>query len=259
MIPERITVHLRKVSPVEGTTVRLFALGMDGKEVAPHISEWDLGAYKRDTLPDLAHEIYQAAQFDCDEGTHPKKYRCLCLAKGDKQVHQWTMTQMPDPTARPAGDAGPGLQLEEPSVQGFAAMNMRHTERAMDLLLSGNEKTIRNLLAQNEQLSKRVAELERREADVMELARSVYERAGNEVSSERNAERLDKGLDLLTRVAAAAGVQLGILPEGFDPTADAGAVKALKQTPLNGKGEPPSSSSTPVAPPTPGASDGPAS
>lgn len=264
MIPERITVHLRKVSPVKGTKVRLFAMGVDGREVTPHMGEWDLDAYERDSLPDLSAEIFQTAQFDCDEGTHPKKYRAMAIGKGGDQLRQWTMTQMPDPTARPeqAERQAAGLQLEEPSVQGFAAMNMRHTERAMDLLLTGNERTIRNLLAQNEQLAKRVLELEKREADVMELARSVYERAGNEVASERNAERLDKGLELLTKVAAAAGVQLGILPQGFDPSADAGAVAKLAQTALqgaNGKAAE-SSSSAPVAPPVPEpAADGAAS
>ncbi|MDA8001012.1 MAG: hypothetical protein MPL62_06935 [Alphaproteobacteria bacterium] len=228
MVPERIVVNLRKVSLAPGSKVALYALGMDGREQHPPLGEWDLEGYDRDGLSDLATEIFQTAQYDCDESRHQKKYKCIAVTKSGENLRQWPMTQTPDPqeVGTEGAAAGPGLALEEPSLQGIAAMNMRHTERALNLLLSSQEQTIKNLLAQNERLQKRVTQLEARDIQVSETIRTMYETNGQ---SEQQQELMANAFEIFTKVVSAAGVQLGFLPEGFDPSAGGDAIAQLKQ------------------------------
>lgn len=239
MKPERLAYALKVVQRRRGCLVAAFHVKIDGAD-GDELQSWEVGELTDTRRIELAQEIFEAIQGDCDEAGRSKQYRLVVTAPGNangtapKELKRMLVKQHPDPAALEAHEqraAGPGG--DDATAQGMVAQSMRHTERAMDLLLSSQEKVIRALHQQLEALSAEVQQLRKRETDVLDLARNVYARAGSEVESERSGERLDRGIELLARYASAIGIQMGVLPEGFSLERD---LAALAQTPVNGSG-----------------------
>ena len=76
--------------------------------------------------------------------------------------------------------------------------------------------------------NRRIAQLEKRELEVIEMFRAARLATVDDTSGERTANRIDKAITLITdKVLPAIGIQTGLLPEGF--TVD-GDPAELKQT-----------------------------
>lgn len=223
MVPDRIVIHLRKASAKQGEALKCYSVGIDGQP-AQCLGDWKLTEYTAEKLVDLATEVFQTAQFDVDESGGRRKYSVIAYDATGREAYQWAMQHVADPRVQAMQEHAPTSvdETNEPTAQGLLAQTMRHLERTTQLMLQNSERVMRDMTQQLDARDKRIAQLERREFDVMELARELHSRIGEMgAESERNADRIDKGLSLLfDKFLPAAGVQLGILPEGFSTNTD---------------------------------------
>ena len=223
MQPDRIQAQVRRLAAKEATIVNCYRLGIDGTD-AEDLGEWKVGDYLGDLAGDLAVELHQCGQYDADEAGGARKYRCVGRDAEGIQVHQWAMRF----TAAKTAEGGPTLELDEPSQAGLLAQVMRHQERQFTATMSSQERILRSLHEQLEIRDRRIAQLEKRELEVIEMFRAARLATVDDTSGERTANRIDKAITLITdKVLPAIGIQTGLLPEGF--TVD-GDPAELKQT-----------------------------
>ncbi|MDH5644466.1 MAG: hypothetical protein OEZ01_00575 [Candidatus Heimdallarchaeota archaeon] len=264
MVPERIVIHLRKAASKRGETLKCFSVGIDGQP-AQTLGDWKLTDYDAEKMSDLATEVFQCAQFDVDESGGRRKYLVIAYEGTGREAYQWAMMHVADPRVQAMQEHSSPTDgdVNEPTAQGLLAQTMRHLERTTQLMLQNSERVMRDMTQQLDSRDKRIAQLERREFDVMELARELHTRIGEMgAESERNADRIDKGISLLfDKFLPAAGVQLGILPEGFSTDSDpatltqtivdvAGAgIRAMAKANGSGNGSGSGSADRKVAPP----------
>lgn len=222
MQPDRIRPHVRRLAAKEATTVNVYLLGIDGSD-AEDLGEWKVGDYLGDMAKDLARELHECGQFDTDERGGSRKYRCVGRSADSTQVHQWAMRF----SAATEGDA-PSLDIDEASQAGLLAQVMRHQERQFTATMSSQERILRSLHEQLEVRDKRIAQLEKRELEVIEMYRNARLATAEDNGVERNADRVDRAIALITdKFLPAVGIQVGILPEGFKTDGDP---DELKQT-----------------------------
>ena len=248
MQPDRLITHARKL-PIKGAIrVVLYLVGIDDAEAEP-LGEWTVSDYEGDLLKDLATEIYQCAQFDVDERRGQRRYRVLANDDNEKEVYRWTMRmEAADDKSEAAANTdkqgSPTMELDEPTAQGLLAQAMRHQERQFTVCMASQERIVRSLQDQLTSRDKRIQQLEGREVEVMETLRALRLNNLEGLGAERTADRIDKALTLLTeKFLPAAGIQLGILPEGFDTSKP---LDQLKQVML----KPAADTSAPIRPPS---------
>lgn len=218
---ERLAGQLRNGGRRKALVLRVFSQTVDGRE-GDRIVELEFdGTANATKRSELAAEALEAIQGDCDEAACTREYRGIIYDANDNELHRFGIKQTPDPAAvaarREAIASGSG---EEATVSGLLSQSIRHTERAMDLMLSSHEKTHKSMQLIIDMLGKQVTELQSREMQAMELARNALTATGMGPEQERNADRLDKGLDLGFRYLAAFLIQNGLVPKGFGPETD---------------------------------------
>ncbi len=220
MQPDRILTHVRKLPGKHAVRVTVYVVGIDDSETED-IGSWSLSDYEGDQLKDLATELGQAAQFDVDERGGSRKYRGVAYTDDDQVAYKWQMrmqAERQDDDGDARRDPAPTLELDEPTAQGLLAQAMRHQERQFSVCMSSQERIIRSMQDQLVARDKRIEALERDQLAVIETLRALRLNNLEGVGSERTADRIDKTLQLLTeKFLPAAGIQLGFLPEGFDP------------------------------------------
>lgn len=214
MKPERIALQLKSAAKRKGQLLTLYPVEVDGSE-GERIGQWELGDLTDRRRQEVSSEIFLAAQADCDEAGFPRKYRAIITQAPDsREVQRFHLAHHPDPAAV-AERATAGLGTSMPSPEGFVALTMRFSERALEIMLQSQEKAAKSLHAQIDSQQKELDQLRRREHQVMELAREVALRTGTEVTATETAERVDRAVGALTRIATAFGIQHGFLPQGF--------------------------------------------
>lgn len=238
MQPDRILTHIRRLAAKEATYVSVYLLGIDGAQ-HDDLGEWKVADFLGDLAKDLAQELHDCGQFDTDERGGSRKYEVVARDAESTQVHKWAMrfTASED-------TAGPSLELDEPSQAGLLAQVMRHQERQFTATMSSQERILRSLHEQLEVRDKRIAQLEKRELEVIEMYRTARLATDDDGSSERNSNRIDKVISLLTeKVLPAVGIQVGLLPEGFTPEGDPAELKqtVIEPEPDDKAVEPPAS------------------
>lgn len=228
MQPDRIASHARKLAAKRATRCSLYLVGIDDAE-AEDLGDWQLSDYEGELIKDLATELADSAQADVDERGGSRKYRVIGYDAEDTIAYKWQMRMQAQPDQSSNGhhnDPPPNLELDEPTAQGLLAQAMRHQERQFSVCMASQERIVRSLQAQLDARDRRIAQLESRELEVIETLR-MLRLQGSDPTAERNADRIDRALTLITeKFLPAAGVQLGFLPEGFDPQKP---IDALKQ------------------------------
>lgn len=255
MQPDRIASHARKLAAKRATRCTLYLVGIDDAE-AEDLGDWQLSDYEGDLIKDLAAELADCAQSDVDERGGSRKYRVIGYDAEDTIAYKWQMRMTAEPQGDSSGnghaDPPPSLELDEPTAQGLLAQAMRHQERQFSVCMASQERIVRSLQAQLDARDRRIAQLEARELEVIETLRMLRLQSGDP-ASERNADRIDRALTLITeKFLPAAGVQLGFLPEGFDPQKP---IDALKQKLLEGDGDKSNGAGDDTVAPPPGAAD----
>lgn len=228
MTPDRLQQVLTRTGRHKAAVVTIYQTRVDGS-AGEQLGEWELESTTIEQRKEVAEQICNAVQSDCDEAGYKKTYRGV-ISANDKELHKFGLKQRPSPEAmeevreeRASGGGG----ATDPSYAGILELTMRHSERSQDLLLSSYEKTIRALQEANDRLTKENAQLRNRESEMWALLREAERVAGDPI---RTQERFDRTVDLFAKAAAAAGIQIGILPQGFSFDGD---VSGLKQTLLS--------------------------
>lgn len=217
--PARLRTQLRNAGRRKRVLIRVFALGFDGSD-GEKLGEWELDEPTDERRDEVSGDIFATVQNDCDVRGVDCKYRCRMTGTDGEELKTWSMKQRPDPAEAPGDDEGP---LDTPNASGLVALALRHSESSVKLLLSNAHQTIR---MQEQQIANLQRELDRsrgRELEVMDLFRTLNARVTEDRDAERNGERLDRAVELITRFASAVGQELGALPKGFDVFAEPAA------------------------------------
>jgi hypothetical protein len=224
MLKERVCVKLKHVHKI-GVRCELIQINpLDGAE-GEKLGAWTFADYEgKSKLKELGEEIFDAAQGQADEDGRSRKFKLVIYNNEDDIVPGgFGMIQH-------AESEGVGTSDDDASAEGIVRQSIRHTERMFELTHKANEQTMRVMADQIEVLTRRVIALEKRETQVTELARSLYEQGENSQQKELFYNRVDRSLGILAEdIMPAIGKELGILPENFKLGRDLDEYKAPGQ------------------------------
>jgi len=212
MTPEKLRTWIKK-HPNRIVTYRLQYGEVDGGE--EQLGEWD--AVESTEILGLCTTIVECAQQHCDEMGQGCRYKCAGFDKEGKSVLVSTLRQQPEGAV-----AFEGMRnLEDASSAGVTAQAIRHTEAMTQMLVRAFGQILNVQASQVDQLQRTVAMFQKREGDMMELARSMATQSEDAVSKERNADRWDKLAEILgDKVGPAVLKEMGLLPETFGGAAE---------------------------------------
>lgn len=215
MKQHRLRVMLKAAGRRKVVCLRAFSLAVDGSDDV-RLGEWELRDPNDERRDELATEIWQTVQADCDAKAMEQQYRVRMsgLPEGD-EIKQWTMRQRPEGDAV-EGDA-PQKEMEATGAE-LTRMALSHANEAVKLLLSSQDKLIRGLQQQITMLQNELTAVRKRETDVLDLARGMMLAKNEARDDERAGERWDRGVEMIARYASAIGEELGVVPKGFDVT-----------------------------------------
>lgn len=213
MRAERLAMWMRK-HPARVTTYRLEFAEVDGGEEV--LGEWDKA--DEPAINTLAEAVVESAQMHCDEMQTSCRYRVRALDKEGKSQLATTMRQQPE-GAIAGGEAM--RNLEDASAGGITAQAIRHTEAMTQMLVRAFAQILNVQGAQVDQLQKALGMYQKREGEMLELARTLATTTEDSVAKERNADRLDRFAEVVTeKLGPAVLKEIGLLPADFGKAAD---------------------------------------
>lgn len=206
MKAERLGQWMRK-HPERVYLYRLNYIGVEAGD--EQLGEWD--AVSLNARGTLCETIVESAQTHCDEMGQSCRYRVAGFDKKGASLVATTMRQQPEGNV-PLG----GLSVEDASASGVTGQAIRHNEMLMQMFLKSFGQMLNVQHAQVEQLQKAMSQYQRREAELLDLARAMALAGEDGVAKERAADRWDRLVSACTdKLGPAVLKEMGLLPDSF--------------------------------------------
>ena len=216
-----------KQRPDLGLCIRLDVFHVAaGRRVGESIQSFDVtGAVDENRLEEIAAEISNAAQDDCDGIGGAQQYVIHAFYEHSPQEHKGRhVFSLRAPDASSSEDDR--LETDPPTKQGILQMQMRHNEMIMHNYIGGMTRVVETLQRQNAKLAETVEALTSEKLENMQLIESLmtgdHDRKMAEMKikaevkkSEENWQMLRTMLPVvLNKLAVGAGLSPGqLLPE----------------------------------------------
>lgn len=214
MQPEKLKTWLKR-QPERVTLFRIVYSGVDGGDEV--LGEWLAEDHKSiESVGELASQIVDAAQAHCDELGCVARYRAVSYegdSEGAKEVLGQVMRQRPNDLED--GEAKSVGNMEDASAAGITGQAIRHTEAMTRMLVTSIQQIMSVQQSQVDQLQRSVAMYQKREGEILDLARALATTTEDAVNKERNADRWDRFATVVTdKLGPAVMEHMGLLPEG---------------------------------------------
>jgi hypothetical protein len=172
----RIAAWVTRV-PAAQAKAKRFVLATRGLSDETVVHTWD--GKRRDEATQLAEEVVDAAQGDCDGRASDQHYELRLV--DDERTHACTALRC---------KAEEPESVEPADIGGLVKQMMRHNEVMVRVLVASQEGVQKQLTEVNNLLAGRLAKLEKTRGDAMEMEQEALRIAAT--SSESEEERTDR-------------------------------------------------------------------
>ncbi len=213
MQPEKLKTWLKR-QPERVTLFRVLYSGIDGGNEI--LGEWNAEDHKsQEAKGELAAQMVDSAQNHCDELNVIARY-CSVSFEGEIDSPKEMLRQVMQQTPTGIGDDNdsPGYTPEDATAAGLAGQAIRHTEAMTRMLVTSIQQIMGIQAQQVDQLQRSVAMYQKREGEILDLARALATSTEDAVAKERNADRWDRLQEVVTEKLGPKVLEhIGLLPE----------------------------------------------